>query len=129
MLLNGGELNGVRLLSPKTVELMTASHTSDLPSGAVSIGGPGSAFGLGVRVLTDLGASQLLGSTGLFGWSGIYGTTFWIDPKEELIGILMVQRYPSAGALQQIFQAMTYQAIVGPARRSPGAITSSDARR
>jgi len=130
MLLNGGELNGVRLLSPKTVELMTVSHTSDLPSGAVSIGGPGSAFGLGVRVLTDLGASQLLGSAGLFGWSGIYGTTFWIDPKEELVGVLMVQRYPSAGALQQMFQAMTYQAIVGPSRKPPGgAVTSSDARR
>jgi len=130
MLLNGGELDGARILSPKTVELMTASHTSDLPAGAVNIGGAGSAFGLGVRVLTDLGASQVLGSTGLYGWLGIYGTMFWIDPQEDLIGILMVNRYPGTADLQQLFQTMTYQAIVGPPGRSrDGTTRVSDARR
>ena len=94
MLLNGGSLDGVRLLGPKTIELMTVSHTADLPpSGLV---GPGAQFGLGFRVVTDLGATQTLGSPGMYGWSGIYGTVFWVDPKERLVAIMMVQRYPGS---------------------------------
>ena len=112
MLVNGGELDGVRILSPKTVEMMSASHTSDLPAGAVSIGGPGSSFGLGVRVVTDLGASQTLGSVGMYGWTGIYGTSFWVDPKEKLSGVLMIQRNGGVAPVQNTFQTMTYQAIV-----------------
>jgi len=112
MLVNGGELDGVRILSPKTVELMSTSHTSDLPAGAVSIGGPGSSFGLGVRVVTDLGASQTLGSVGMYGWTGIYGTSFWVDPKEKLSGVLMIQRNGGVAPVQNTFQTMTYQAIV-----------------
>ena len=117
MLVNGGELDGARLLSPKTVELMSTSHTSDLPSGAVSIGGPGSSFGLGMRVVTDLGASQSLGSVGMYGWTGIYGTSFWVDPKERLSGVLMIQRNGGVAPVQNTFQTMTYQAIVGPVSR------------
>jgi CubicO group peptidase (beta-lactamase class C family) len=112
MLVNGGELDGVRILSPKTVELMATSHTSDLPAGAVSIGGPGNSFGLGVRVVTDLGASQTLGSVGMYGWTGIYGTSFWVDPKEKLSGVLMIQRNGGVAPVQNTFQTMTYQAIV-----------------
>jgi CubicO group peptidase (beta-lactamase class C family) len=112
MLLNGGELDGVRILSPKTVELMSTSHTNDLPAGAVSIGGPGNSFGLGVRVVTDLGASQTLGSVGMYGWTGIYGTSFWVDPKETLSGVLMIQRNGGVAPVQNTFQTMTYQAIV-----------------
>jgi CubicO group peptidase (beta-lactamase class C family) len=112
MLVNGGELDGVRILSPKTVEMMSASHTSDLPAGAVSIGGPGNSFGLGVRVVTDLGASQTLGSVGMYGWTGIYGTSFWVDPKEKLSGVLMIQRNGGVAPVQNTFQTMTYQAIV-----------------
>jgi len=108
MLLNGGELDGVRLLSPKTIQLMTTSHTSDLPAG--SAGGPGANFGLGFRVVTDLGATQALGSEGSFGWSGIYGTTFWVDPKEKLVAIMMVQRYPGT-PVAAAFQTLTYQAV------------------
>ena len=115
MLVQGGALDGVRILSPKTVELMATSHTSDLPSGAVSIGGPGSSFGLGMRVVTDLGASQTLGSVGMYGWTGIYGTSFWVDPKEQLSGVLMIQRNGGVAPVQNTFQTMTYQAIVGPA--------------
>lgn len=113
MLLNEGELDGVRLLSPKTVQLMALSQTSDLPAAALL--GPGANFGLGFKVTTDLAASQTLGSEGMYGWSGIYGTTFWIDPKEQLVAIMMMQGYPGppvAGA----FQTLTYQAIVGSAR-------------
>jgi CubicO group peptidase (beta-lactamase class C family) len=108
MLLNGGRLDGVRLLSPKSVELMTASHTADIPVGGLL--GAGSQFGLGFRVVTDIGATQTLGSTGMYGWSGIYGTTFWVDPKERLVAILMVQRYPGSTAAA-VFQPLVYQAI------------------
>jgi CubicO group peptidase (beta-lactamase class C family) len=108
MLLNGGALNGVRLLGPKTIELMSTSHTADLPSGGL-LGADGQ-FGLGFRVSTDLGASQTLGSTGTYGWSGIYGTNFWIDPKEHLIGIMMVQRYPGS-TVAASFQTLVYQAL------------------
>jgi CubicO group peptidase (beta-lactamase class C family) len=92
MLLNGGELDGVRLLGTKTVQAMTTSHTEDIPGAE---GGPGSGFGLGFRVVTDLGNSQLIGSKGMYGWGGIYGTSFWIDPQEKLVAIMMVQKYPA----------------------------------
>lgn len=108
MLLNGGELDGMRLLSPKSIELMTASHTADLARG--SIFGSPDEFGLGFRVAANLGASQTLGSTGMFGWSGIYGTTFWVDPKERLIAVMMVQRYPGS-TVAPVFQALVYQAL------------------
>ena len=108
MLLSGGALHAVRLLSPKTVELMTTSHTADLPSGGL-LGADGQ-FGLGFRISTDLGAAQTLGSTGTYGWSGIYGTNFWVDPKEHLIGIMMVQRYPGS-TVAASFQTLVYSAL------------------
>jgi CubicO group peptidase (beta-lactamase class C family) len=108
MLLNRGELDGVRILSPKTVDLMTASHTHDLP-----FVGSGTEFGLGVSVLVDLGASRQLGTPGLYGWGGLYGTTFWVDPKERLVAVLMTQRFPYGG-LDWIgaFRTQVYQALV-----------------
>jgi CubicO group peptidase (beta-lactamase class C family) len=108
MLLGGGALDNVRLLSPKSVELMTASHTADLPQGALI--GPGQNFGLGFSVRMDLGATQTLGSEGMYGWSGIYGTYFWVDPKEHLVAIMMVQRYPGS-PVANVFQPLVYQAI------------------
>ncbi len=108
MLLNGGELEGVRLLSPKTVELMTVSHTRDLP--AV---GPGWEFGLGFGIVTDVGATQKPGSPGSYFWGGIFGTSFWVDPKEKLIGVLMTQRYPENDVRwNETFQVMVYQSLV-----------------
>ena len=109
MLLNGGTLDGVRLLSPKTIEMMTASHTSDLPASGLI--GNGAQFGLGFRVVTDVGATQTLGSPGLYGWSGIYGTTFWVDPKEQLVAVMLVQRFPGSNAAA-VFQPLVYQALV-----------------
>jgi CubicO group peptidase (beta-lactamase class C family) len=110
MLLNGGSLGGSRLLSPKTVDLMTANHTSDL--GAVGgLLGAGTAFGLGFQVTTDIAAAQTLGSNGLYGWSGIYGTVFWIDPKEKVVAIMMVQRYPGSPVAAS-FRPLVYQALV-----------------
>ena len=108
MLLNRGVLGGVRLLGPKTIELMSADHTSDVPPNFLI--GPGGQFGLGFRVTTNVGASQTLGSEGMYGWSGIYGTNFWVDPKEQLIAVVMVQRYPGA-PIAPAFQPLVYQAI------------------
>lgn len=108
MLLNGGVLDGVRILSPKTVELMTASHTRDLPPVA-----PGMEFGLGVAVLADLGGSRQLGTPGAYGWSGLYGTVFWVDPRERLVAVLMAQRFPYAGLdWMGAFRTQVYQALV-----------------
>jgi CubicO group peptidase (beta-lactamase class C family) len=108
MLAGGGALDGVRLLSPKTIEMMTASHTSDLPPGGLI--GSGANFGLGFRVVMDVAATQTAGSPGMYGWSGIYGTTFWVDPKEQLVAIMMVQRYPGS-AVAATFQPLVYQTL------------------
>jgi len=112
MLLNGGVLDGTRLLSPKTVELMTTSHTRDLhlENSTTPVLGAGAEWGLGFKLTSDLGASQNLGSVGMYGWSGIYGTFFWVDPKEKLVGVMMVQRYPAPPAASP-FQTLTYQAV------------------
>jgi CubicO group peptidase (beta-lactamase class C family) len=109
MLLNGGALDGVQYLSPKTIELMTANHISDLPPSPIL--GPGAGFGLGFRVTTDLAATGTLGSVGRYGWVGIYGTEFWVDPKEKLVAILLVQRYPGS-PVAAAFQPLVYQALV-----------------
>ena len=108
MLLNGGSLDGAQILSPKTIELMTVNHTPDLAS--IPIAGAGYGWGLGFRVLTDLAATQTTGSVGNYGWSGIYGTTFWVDPKEKLVAIMLVQRYPGS-TVAAAFQPLVYQAL------------------
>jgi CubicO group peptidase (beta-lactamase class C family) len=109
MLAGGGAVDGVRLLSPKSVELMSASHTEDLTTPGLLLG-PGIGFGLGFSVVTDLAATQALGSKGQYGWSGIYGTNFWVDPKEKLVAIVMVQKYPNP-TVAATFQPLVYQAL------------------
>lgn len=111
MLLNGGTLDGARLLSPKTVDLMTASHTSDIQPGPLPLVGAGAQFGLGFRVVTDVAATQTMGSVGNYGWTGIYGTVFWVDPKEKLVAVMMVQRYPGS-PVGAAFQPLVYQSLV-----------------
>ena len=111
MLLNGGELDGVRVLSPLTVDLMTTDHIGALPTSTVVQ--PGSAgFGLGVAVRGRPGADGEVGSEGAYYWSGFFNTTFWVDPAEDLIGILMTQVFPSTSDIQERFRIMAYQAIV-----------------
>lgn len=109
MMLNGGELDGVRILSPKTVELMTANHLGDLPMG---FGRTGVGFGLGFAVTLDQGRIGETGSTGEYNWGGAAGTRFWIDPEENLIGIFMVQSIPHRTRLAAKFKVLTYQAVV-----------------
>lgn len=93
MLLNGGELEGTRILSRKTVELMTQNHIAHL---AVPhpFNTPSQGFGLGVRILTDLGQSTLLGTPGTFGWDGAATTKVEIDPTERLVSIVLFQHVP-----------------------------------
>lgn len=106
MLLNKGEWNGKQFLSPKTIEIMTINQIGDLPQG------PGQGFGLGFGVTTDVAASKSLGSVGKFYWSGAYCTYFFIDPKEELIAILMTQVQPYSGYYASKFQQWVYQSLV-----------------
>ena len=108
MLAGGGMIDGSRLLSPKTIELMASNHTSDIPAGGLI--GPGTAFGLGFQIVTDVAATQTVGSVGKYGWVGIYGTVFWVDPEEQLVAIMMVQRYPGS-PVANTFQPLVYQAL------------------
>ena len=110
MMLNGGELDGARILGRKTVELMIANHTGDK---GIWLAGPGYGFGLGYAVVTDLGPSGTPRSEGSYYWGGAFGTIFWVDPSEELIGILMEQIRPYTHLnVRPDLATMTYQAIV-----------------
>ncbi len=106
MMLDGGALNGTRVLSRKSVELMTADHMQ----GIKGYGG-GSTFGLGFSVLQDIGQTAELGSPGTFDWGGAAGTKFWIDPQEGLVGVFMVQSLPHQTNMGGDFRQLTYQAI------------------
>lgn len=110
MMLNGGELEGIRIVSRKTVELMTTNHTGDK---GIWLAGPGYGFGLGYAIVTDLGPSGTPRSEGSFYWSGAFGTIFWVDPSEEIIGILMQQLRPYVHLnVRPDMATMTYQAII-----------------
>jgi CubicO group peptidase (beta-lactamase class C family) len=110
MMLNGGELDGVRLLGRKTVELMTTNHIGDLP---VWLTGPGYGFGLGYSVVKDVGQAAQPVSAGTYGWGGAFCTYFWVDPVEEMIGIVMTQVRPYTHLnIRQEFQVLASQAII-----------------
>jgi CubicO group peptidase (beta-lactamase class C family) len=113
MLLGGGALDGARLLSPKSVQLMTSDHTKHarMPQGGVALG-RGTAFGLGFQVITDTAENQRIGSVGTFDWAGAASTSFFIDPQEQLIAILMTQKMPTDFRLMTEFRTAVYQAIV-----------------
>jgi CubicO group peptidase (beta-lactamase class C family) len=109
MMLNGGTLDGTRLLSPATVSLMIENHTGDLP---IWLGGPGMAFGLGYGVVVDRGAAATPLSEGSAYWGGAYCTLSWFDPEEDIVGILMTQVRPYTHInIRQDFQVLVYQAI------------------
>jgi CubicO group peptidase (beta-lactamase class C family) len=112
MLLNKGQLNGVRLLSPKTVELMATNHLTPAVMAAGGIGS-GQGYGLGVSVLMDTAARGNIGSVGEFGWSGAASTHVLIDPKEDLVAIYCTQLMLGETALRAEFATLLYQSIVG----------------
>jgi len=104
MLQGGGKLGDARILSPKSVELMTVDHVGNLYH-------PG--FGLGFWVAERLGENGQPGSVDSFGWGGAYHTTYWVDPVEKLVAVLMTQLMPADNSdLHDRFRAMVYQAIV-----------------
>jgi CubicO group peptidase (beta-lactamase class C family) len=106
MLVNGGQLNGKRLLGLRTVELMGSAFVPDTLPGR----GRGEGWGLSVRVITDAAARNSFLSNGSFGWQGAFGTHFWVDPKEKLTGILMVQT--SNQEMIRDFETAVLQSIV-----------------
>jgi CubicO group peptidase (beta-lactamase class C family) len=124
LLLNGGQLDNVRLLSPKTVAFMTADH---LPPGTVmsptteTVGfgalrpspEQGQGFGLGFAVRTTAGRNLLPGSPGQYYWVGAFGTTFWVDPSEKLVTVMMVQIPLAQGRhYRSLLRNLVYQAVV-----------------
>jgi CubicO group peptidase (beta-lactamase class C family) len=118
MLLNGGELDGVRLLSPKTVAIMTSDQ---LPPGTLRPGHNdfdpmlelGQSFGLGFAVRTDPGHNPLSGSVGQYFWVGAYGTHFWVDPQEKLIAVMMVQMpFEQSAHYRRALRELVYGALI-----------------
>jgi CubicO group peptidase (beta-lactamase class C family) len=114
MLVNRGTLNGVRILSPHIVDFMHVNHVplTLLPFGIGGIMRSGYGFGLGSRLLMNVAESALPGSVGEYGWSGAAKTYFWVDPRTELIGILMAQYMVSFDTPEKDFQILAYQALV-----------------
>ncbi len=119
--LNGGELDGVRLVSRKTIELMTSDHLppgtamgADMMRFEALMPGPGmgQGFGLGFAVRTDAGRNPLHGSQGDYFWGGAYGTYFWIDPKEKLFAVLMMQSPLARLSYRYLMRELVYQAII-----------------
>lgn len=106
MLLNGGELGGVRILSRKTVDFMASDHL-----GAIRGPGPGYGFGLGFAVRLVNGLSAVNGNTGDHNWAGYGGTYFWIDPKERLVAVWMMQAPNQRNYYRELYRNMVYGAL------------------
>jgi CubicO group peptidase (beta-lactamase class C family) len=114
MLLNGGSLDGKRYLSPKTVAFMGANHigpAANIVPGPYYLPGPGFGFGLGFAVRTEAGVSPVEGSVGEMNWSGAGGTSFWIDPKEDMFAVFMAQTVSQRGRLRVAMKNIVYGAF------------------
>jgi len=114
-MLNRGELDGVRLLSPKMVAFMTADHLLDIPvnSGASrELLAPGHGFGLGFAVRRNTGVASVPGSVGTYFWGGMAGTTFFVDPAEDLFAILMLQAPNQREYYRMLFRNLVYATLV-----------------
>lgn len=114
MLAAGGELDGTRVIGRKTLELM---HTNRLPAALMpyeilGLVQPGLGFGLGSRVMLDVGASAGPGSVGEFGWAGAAKTYYWVDPVEDLVGVMMTQYMTGMQAPDRAFRSVVYQAVL-----------------
>jgi CubicO group peptidase (beta-lactamase class C family) len=114
MLLNGGVLDGTRIIGRKTIELMTTNHTGDFN---IYPEGPGYGYGLGFSVRLSLSAAPLVGTVGTYGWNGAHITYYFADPKEDLFGLFFTQvaNGQSTGqhrGMRADFDRMVYQALV-----------------
>ena len=112
MMVNGGELEGRRYLSRKTVEFMLSQHTVGMGGTTIGTTGPGYGFGIGFGVRHDEGMGWTPGSKGDAMWAGAWGTSFWIDPKEKLVGILMAQGPSNRGHTRMLYKNLVYGALV-----------------
>ncbi len=110
MLLNGGVLDGRRLLSRKTIELMTADHLGPI-TGAPDLLLPGHGFGLGFAVRLHAGIAHVPGSIGQYFWGGLAGTTFWIDPAEQLFALMLIQAPGLRDYYRTLFRDLVYAAV------------------
>ena len=116
MLLNGGTLDGQRILGPKTIEYMTSDHLgSAVVPGPYYLPGPGYGFGLGFAVRRDAGVSPVNGSPGDYNWGGAGGTAFWVDPKEQMFVVFMMQSPSQRMRYRPLLRDMIYAAIVDEA--------------
>ena len=110
MMLNLGRLDGVRFLSRKTIELMTADHLGPI-TGAPDLLLPGYGFGLGFAIRLQPGISHVPGSVGQYFWGGLAGTTFWVDPAEQLFAILMIQAPGQRDLMNNMFRSLVYATV------------------
>jgi CubicO group peptidase (beta-lactamase class C family) len=118
MLLNGGSLDGKRVLGPKTVAYMTADHVgTSVAPGPLYLPGVGFGFGLGFAVRKDAGVSPLAGSVGEYNWGGAGGTYFWVDPKEDMFVVFMMQSPKWRVPYRAVLKDMIYAAVTRPASR------------
>jgi CubicO group peptidase (beta-lactamase class C family) len=114
MVANGGTLDGKRYLSPKTIAYMGSNHigpAAGVVPGPYYLPGPGFGFGLGFAVRTDAGVSPIEGSVGEMNWSGAAGTTFWIDPKEDMFVVFMAQTVSQRGRIRATLKNLVYGAF------------------
>ena len=115
MMLNGGQLDGVRILSPHTVAFMTRDHLGDIQMPSSSEGHhSGMGFGLGFAVMKDPAAAGYISSEGSFGWAGAAATLFWVDPKEDMVVVAMTQHMgvPAVESLSSQIPALVYSALL-----------------
>jgi len=105
MMLNGGEYNGTRILSRSAVRLMTQNQIGDINNGS-------NKFGLGFGITTERGSARSPANEGTFDWGGMFATTYWVDPKEKVVGLFFQNAYPTEhGDISERFKVLTYQAI------------------